>query len=133
MIEAVGAEAAARATEASEVWDLCDQTLLPGREVWLEAGDPAAMIGHIQRLAVRGAPLNGEAAALSLAWLAQNVGTDAPPQYYAWTIDHQPADSIVWGDEVRKIFAQSPEHLEMLEKCEPIKRAKLLVKNIHSS
>ncbi len=29
-IEAVGAEAAARAAEASEVWDLGDQTLLPG-------------------------------------------------------------------------------------------------------
>ena len=30
VIEAVGAEAAARAAEASEVWDLGDQTLLPG-------------------------------------------------------------------------------------------------------
>jgi imidazolonepropionase-like amidohydrolase len=30
VVEAVGAEAAARAAEASEVWDLGDQTLLPG-------------------------------------------------------------------------------------------------------
>src|SRR5512137_1387624 len=30
VIEAVGAEAAARAAEATEVWDLGDQTLLPG-------------------------------------------------------------------------------------------------------
>ena len=50
---------------------ILDQTLLPDREVWLEAGDPAVMIGHIQRLAVRGAPLIGVAAALSLACMAE--------------------------------------------------------------
>ncbi len=50
------------------LWIL-DQTLLPDREVWLEGGDPAAMVQHIRRLAVRGAPLIGVAAALSLASL----------------------------------------------------------------
>ena len=50
---------------------ILDQTLLPDREVWIEAGDPAAMILHIQRLAVRGAPLIGVAAALSLACMAE--------------------------------------------------------------
>ena len=50
---------------------ILDQTLLPDQEVWLEAGDPAVMIGHIQRLAVRGAPLIGVAAALSLACMAE--------------------------------------------------------------
>jgi len=49
---------------------ILDQTLLPDREVWLEAGDPQAMVQHIRRLAVRGAPLIGVAAALSLAALA---------------------------------------------------------------
>jgi methylthioribose-1-phosphate isomerase len=48
-----------------------DQTLLPDREVWIEAGVPEAMIGHIKRLAVRGAPLIGVAAALSLACMAE--------------------------------------------------------------
>jgi len=52
------------------LWIL-DQTLLPDREVWCDAGDPAVMIGHIQRLAVRGAPLIGVAAALSLACMAE--------------------------------------------------------------
>jgi len=52
------------------LWIL-DQTLLPDREVWLEAGDPAVMVGHIRRLAVRGAPLIGVAAALALACRAE--------------------------------------------------------------
>jgi methylthioribose-1-phosphate isomerase len=50
---------------------ILDQTQLPDREVWLDAGDPDAMIGHLQRLSVRGAPLIGVAAALSLAWIAE--------------------------------------------------------------
>jgi methylthioribose-1-phosphate isomerase len=49
-----------------------DQTQLPGREVWLEGGDPDAMIAHIRALRVRGAPLIGVAAALSLAWWAEH-------------------------------------------------------------
>ena len=44
-----------------------DQTLLPDTESWIEASDPRAMVEHIRRLAVRGAPLIGVAAALSLA------------------------------------------------------------------
>ena len=50
---------------------ILDQTLLPDREVWSEAGAPEAMTGHIRRLAVRGAPLIGVAAALSLACMAE--------------------------------------------------------------
>jgi len=50
---------------------ILDQTQLPDNEVWLEASAPDTMIGHIQRLSVRGAPLIGVAAALSLAWLAR--------------------------------------------------------------
>jgi methylthioribose-1-phosphate isomerase len=48
-----------------------DQTQLPGQEVWLDGGDPDAMIAHIRALRVRGAPLIGVAAALSLAWYAE--------------------------------------------------------------
>lgn len=51
---------------------ILDQTLLPDREVWLDAPDPGVMTLHIQRLAVRGAPLIGVAAALSLACLAES-------------------------------------------------------------
>ncbi len=52
-----------------------DQTALPHREDWLEGGDPAAMVGHIQRLSVRGAPLIGVAAACSLACFAMSGAT----------------------------------------------------------
>jgi len=56
---------------------ILDQTLLPDREVWLDGGDPAVMVQHIRRLAVRGAPLIGVAAALSLAALAE-AGASGP-------------------------------------------------------
>jgi len=52
------------------LWVL-DQTQLPDAEVWLDGSDPAAMIALIKRLAVRGAPLIGVAAAASLATFAQ--------------------------------------------------------------
>ena len=52
------------------LWVL-DQTQLPDAEEWLDGSEPAAMIALIQRLAVRGAPLIGVAAAASLATLAQ--------------------------------------------------------------
>jgi methylthioribose-1-phosphate isomerase len=44
-----------------------DQTRLPDAEVWLDGSNPAAMVEHIRRLSVRGAPLIGVSAALSLA------------------------------------------------------------------
>jgi methylthioribose-1-phosphate isomerase len=49
-----------------------DQTRLPAEEHWVECSTPAHMIGLIQRLAVRGAPLIGVAAAFSLAQLARS-------------------------------------------------------------
>ena len=52
------------------LWVL-DQTQLPDAEVWLDGSDPDWMIALIQRLAVRGAPLIGVAAAASLATFAQ--------------------------------------------------------------
>lgn len=51
------------------LWVL-DQTQLPDAEVWLDGSEPAAMIALIKRLAVRGAPLIGVAAAASLATFA---------------------------------------------------------------
>jgi len=47
--------------------EVLDQTLLPHEERWLGVPDHQAMISHIKRLAVRGAPLIGVAAALALA------------------------------------------------------------------
>ncbi|BDU69257.1 methylthioribose-1-phosphate isomerase [Geothrix oryzae] len=51
------------------LWVL-DQTQLPDAEVWLDGSAPEDMIALIKRLAVRGAPLIGVAAAASLATCA---------------------------------------------------------------
>ncbi len=45
------------------VLSILDQTLLPAREQWIEVHSPEEMVQHIRRLAVRGAPLIGVAAA----------------------------------------------------------------------
>ena len=52
-------------------FEILDQTRLPDAEVWLDGSDPEAMVGHIQRLSVRGAPLIGVAASLSVAAFAE--------------------------------------------------------------
>jgi len=52
-----------------------DQTLLPHEELWIESKSPDDMVGLIQRLAVRGAPLIGVAAALALAKFAEEGAT----------------------------------------------------------
>ncbi len=56
---------------------LLDQSLLPGREVWIEIRDTEAMHEAIGALRVRGAPAIGIAAALSLAQEAARAGTVA--------------------------------------------------------
>jgi len=52
-----------------------DQTLLPHEEKWIDCRDPAHMVEMIQRLAVRGAPLIGVAAALAIARFAETGAT----------------------------------------------------------
>ena len=52
--------------EDGKIWVL-DQTLLPYEEKWIESQTPDDMIALIVRLAIRGAPLIGVAAALALA------------------------------------------------------------------
>jgi methylthioribose-1-phosphate isomerase len=46
--------------------ELLDQTLLPAEEVWLDCRDPETVADAIRRLAVRGAPAIGVAAAYGL-------------------------------------------------------------------
>jgi methylthioribose-1-phosphate isomerase len=55
----------------NEVLEVLDQTQLPHEEIWIRIHHPNDMIAVIQRLAVRGAPLIGVAAALSLARYAE--------------------------------------------------------------
>lgn len=51
---------------------LIDQTKLPHQEVWLDATTPAKTYEYIKSLQVRGAPMIGVAAALSLACYARS-------------------------------------------------------------
>ena len=56
-----------------------DQTLLPSKEVWLDVTKPQDLCTAIVKLSVRGAPLIGVSAALSLAIYSSNpngVGFD---------------------------------------------------------
>jgi methylthioribose-1-phosphate isomerase len=64
-------ESTALRSDGSRLWVL-DQTKLPDQEIWVDGGDPEMMISLIQRLAVRGAPLIGVAAALCLARFAED-------------------------------------------------------------
>ncbi len=52
--------------------EILDQTRLPDEEVWIEVPHPEVMIECIKRLAVRGAPLIGAAAAITLARFAED-------------------------------------------------------------
>lgn len=52
--------------DGTTLWVL-DQTRLPHEELWMDGTTPSTMVNLIQRLAVRGAPLIGVAAAASLA------------------------------------------------------------------
>lgn len=58
-----------RDTAPAQLWVL-DQTRLPDDEHWLDGSDPLAMVQHIRLLRVRGAPMIGVCAALSLACAA---------------------------------------------------------------
>ncbi len=60
--------------DAKGLWIL-DQTLLPQQEVWLHSSSVEVMLGIIQKLQVRGAPLIGVAAALQLGWQAEQGAT----------------------------------------------------------
>ncbi|HXC16776.1 MAG TPA: S-methyl-5-thioribose-1-phosphate isomerase [Holophagaceae bacterium] len=64
--------------DGKTLWVL-DQTRLPHEEVWADGSDPVHMVSLIRRLAVRGAPLMGVAAATSLACHAERGAT--PRQY----------------------------------------------------
>lgn len=58
------------------VLQVLDQQKLPNEEVWLDGSDPAKMYYYIKTLQVRGAPMIGVAAALSLACWARSGATE---------------------------------------------------------
>lgn len=104
--------------DGKTLWVL-DQTQLPDVEVWLDGSMPEAMVALIQRLAVRGAPLLGVAAAACLATFAQR-GASATEYAAACTALHDArptAVNLMWamnrmrhasdpGAEAEAIFAE---------------------------
>jgi methylthioribose-1-phosphate isomerase len=55
----------------NQVLELLDQRLLPQQQSWVPCRDVETLVGMIQRLQVRGAPLIGLSAVLLLAYLAE--------------------------------------------------------------
>jgi len=101
---------------------LLDQTLLPDREETIEIRDARAMADAISRLAVRGAPAIGIAAALALAVEAARDGS--PPLKLERLEDagrllvasRPTAVNLAWAVErvlgaARRALAQDSEHL----------------------
>src|SRR5947209_11670729 len=68
---------------SGEALELLDQTRLPAEEVWLACREPAEVAGAIRRLAVRGAPAIGVAAAYGLALGLRGIEDAAllPPRF----------------------------------------------------
>lgn len=102
---------------------ILDQTRLPDAEVWLEGGDPTVMVGHIQRLSVRGAPLIGVAAALSLACFAE-AGASAKALRDAWATLRQArptAVNLMWAlDRMATVMDAGGGRAELVREAETI-------------
>jgi methylthioribose-1-phosphate isomerase len=116
-------------TEGGSVLVL-DQTRLPDNEVWLDGSSPEAMVELIRRLSVRGAPLIGISAALSLAAQAQRgVSRQALEEActtlraarptavnLAWAMDQMRAVLRAGGDLVQKAEALFDEDVVFCER-----------------
>ncbi|HZW89936.1 MAG TPA: S-methyl-5-thioribose-1-phosphate isomerase [Myxococcaceae bacterium] len=104
-------------------FELLDQTRLPHAEVWLDATETGAMVGHIQRLSVRGAPLIGVAAALTVASLAER-GADGPTLRAA--IDalreaRPTAVNLAWAmDRLRSVLDRGGSATDLVREAEAV-------------
>ncbi len=115
-------ESTALRSDGSRLWIL-DQTLLPDQEMWLEASGPEVMIQHIQRLAVRGAPLIGVAAALCLARCAEDgAGAAQVREASALLREARPtAVNLAWAlDRMDRILSRGGETLDLVREAETI-------------
>lgn len=102
---------------------ILDQTRLPHEETWLEGGEPTLMVGHIQRLSVRGAPLIGVAAALSLASLAEAGGSEKALRE-AWIALRQArptAVNLMWAlDRMAAVMDGGGGRIDLVREAEAI-------------
>lgn len=95
---------------------LLDQTLLPGEERWLAIREPETLAGAIRRLAVRGAPAIGVAAAYGVALaLAGDDGEEGSAARFAAAHDlllatRPTAVNLRWAlERQRAVFARHAE------------------------
>jgi len=104
-------------------FEVLDQTRLPDAEVWLDAREPEAMVSHLQRLSVRGAPLIGVAAALSVAAAAERgAGADALRTGMARLRAARPtAVNLAWAmDRLRSVLDRGGSAADLVREAEAI-------------
>ncbi|MGO9830284.1 MAG: S-methyl-5-thioribose-1-phosphate isomerase [Myxococcaceae bacterium] len=109
-------------TEGGRVLVL-DQTRLPDVEEWLDGTAPAVMAEHIRRLSVRGAPLIGVSAALSLAAHAERGASRAELDQAdsALRTARPTAVNLSWAlDQLRGVLAAGGGVRELVMKAESI-------------
>src|SRR5436190_14841186 len=110
--------------DAALRWDgsrlaILDQTLLPHREEWLTLAGAADTADAIRRLAVRGAPLIGIAAAYGLA-MEVAVAPDAEPSMRALREARPTAVNLAWAVDRVWAAAQSGGAVAAREEAERI-------------
>jgi len=108
--------------DRGSLWIL-DQTRLPDEEIWLSGDEPAEMVGHIQRLSVRGAPLIGVAAALCFARFAeQGAARPALEAAYGELRSARPtAVNLMWAmDRMKAALDGGGSATELVETAEAI-------------
>jgi methylthioribose-1-phosphate isomerase len=104
-------------------FEILDQTRLPHAEVWLDGGEPEEMVGHIQRLSVRGAPLIGVSAALCIACAAERgADPDALRRAVLLLRDARPtAVNLAWAmGRLRAVIDAGGGREELVREAEAI-------------
>lgn len=85
--------------------EIIDQRALPDNQVWLAAKTPDDMVDYIATLAVRGAPLIGVAAALSLASYAETGASAADIRAAAQRLNDARPTAVNLNWAIQKILA----------------------------
>ncbi|HKN94258.1 MAG TPA: S-methyl-5-thioribose-1-phosphate isomerase [Thermoleophilaceae bacterium] len=90
--------------------ELLDQTRLPGEEVWLRCERPEQVADAIRRLAVRGAPAIGVAAAYGLVLAAQKTDVRFDDAADLLESSRPTAVNLSWAvEQGRKVHARAGE------------------------
>src|SRR5262249_10447288 len=104
-------------------FEILDQTRLPHEEVWLDGTRPGEMVPHLRRLSVRGAPLIGVAAALSIGAAAERgIGAESLRSAMALLREARPtAANLGWAmDRLRAVLDGGGSASDLLLEAEAI-------------